>query len=830
MLRVHDLTKRYGALTAIEHVTFEVRPGEVFGLLGPNGSGKSTTVKILMGLIEPTGGRVELDGREVLANLLEYKALLGYVPEEPHLYTYLTGPEYLQLVGRLRNIPDALLNEKIDRFLELLGIYDDRYQTLSTYSKGMRQKILIAAAVLHNPRIVILDEPFSGLDVSAARVLKAFVRSLAAEGKMVVFSSHVLEVVEQVCSRVAILKDGRMVGHDSVENLRQTLKLPDARCRLRHAGGRDQRRGPQPCARRGDAPAMNPPVPAFRILWRTFLEQFAANESATSDLQMRRAIIGVFAFLVTPGIYIMMSTVGSFEILRLVARARHMPELVETRLLQMAIVFVAYSMVTTGLITVFIWDTLVFDKRDAMVLGPLPVPGRTVVFAKLAALATFLLGAALLVNLTSGIPFGLVTGGNDGLIIRHTLGHFAGTIGGAVFIFSTLVIVRGLLVLLVGPQFAASIGSLLQFVFLSAVLCFMMVPTAMGDSTPAFLDKRAAEWLPLTWFVGLFERIRGSRAEGLDVFAGRALIALPLAVAGAVAVTFAGTGNRCARRSRHRRAWRRAPGCAAPWPVCSPAAIGRRAACLTSSSRRSRAANPSRCLWRSPASIAVGIISVAASTRRGGLEALFVPRTVVLWIPMVIGYWIIIGLRSSFAMPTELPAAWVFRVHSRMPSASYWLGLRAAMISFALLPALAVNALVVLPLVGFSVAAWHAVFVCIAVTFGAQAASITIDSVPFTRAYPPGHTKLKTRWPLYFGGMYAIAYWPVRWELGALHDPAALLRLAAVGVAAIVALDLIGRRAALDWKAQPEAEFDADPEQLTFLNLGPAAGSPVRSG
>ncbi len=502
MLRVHDLTKRYGALTAIEHVTFEVRPGEVFGLLGPNGSGKSTTVKILMGLIEPTSGRVELDGREVLANLLEYKALLGYVPEEPHLYTYLTGPEYLQLVGRLRNIPDALLDEKIDRFLELLGIYDDRYQTLSTYSKGMRQKILIAAAVLHNPRIVILDEPFSGLDVSAARVLKAFVRSLAAEGKMVVFSSHVLEVVEQVCSRVAILKDGRMVGHDSVENLRQTLKLPTLDAVFRHAGGRDQRRGPHPCARRGDAPAMTPTVPAFRILWRTFLEQFAANESATSDLQMRRAIIGVFAFLVTPGIYIMMSTVGSFEILRLVAKARHMPELVETRLLQMAIVFVAYSMVTTGLITVFIWDTLVFDKRDAMVLGPLPVPGRTVVFAKLAALATFLLGAALLVNLTSGVPFGLVTGGNDGLIIRHTLGHFAGTIGGAVFIFSTLVIVRGLLVLLVGPQFAASIGSLLQFVFLSAVLCFMMVPTAMGR-----LDTRLSRQA---------RRLNGCRSPGLS--------------------------------------------------------------------------------------------------------------------------------------------------------------------------------------------------------------------------------------------------------------------------------------------------------------------------
>jgi ABC-2 type transport system ATP-binding protein len=226
MLSVDRLTKRYGALTAIQDLSFDVRPGEVLGLLGPNGSGKSTTVKILTGLLQPTSGLVHIDGRHALDDLPGYKAMLGYVPEEPHLYSYLTGPEYLRLIGRLRQLPEPILDDKIERFLRLLGIYDDRYQTLSAYSKGMRQKILIAAAVLHNPRIVILDEPFSGLDVSAARILKAFVRTLAAEGKVVVFSSHVLEVVEQVCSRVVILKDGHVVGHDSVDRLRTTLQLP----------------------------------------------------------------------------------------------------------------------------------------------------------------------------------------------------------------------------------------------------------------------------------------------------------------------------------------------------------------------------------------------------------------------------------------------------------------------------------------------------------------------------------------------------------------------------------------------------------------------------
>jgi ABC-2 type transport system ATP-binding protein len=226
VLAAARLTRRYGALVALQDVAFEARPGEVLGLLGPNGSGKSTTVKILTGLLRPTAGGVTLDGVDIFADLLHYKSLLGYVPEEPHLYSYLTGPEYLRLVGRLRGVPDPALDDKIDRFMQLLDVYDDRYQTLASYSKGMRQKILIAAAVLHNPRIVVLDEPFSGLDVSAARVLKAFVRSLAGSGKIVVFSSHVLEVVEQVCSRVVILKDGRTVGHDSVERLRATLQLP----------------------------------------------------------------------------------------------------------------------------------------------------------------------------------------------------------------------------------------------------------------------------------------------------------------------------------------------------------------------------------------------------------------------------------------------------------------------------------------------------------------------------------------------------------------------------------------------------------------------------
>ena len=248
----------------------------------------------------------------------------------------------------------------------------------------------------------------------------------------------------------------------------------------------------------------------FKILWRVFVEQFAANESATSDMQMRRAIIGVITFLITPGLFLMMKTMSGYEMMVMVARHRNMPQLIETFLAQMAVLFVSYSMISTGLLTVFIWDTLVFDKRDAMVLGPLPLRGSTIVGAKLAALATFLVGTALAVNVISGVPFGLVTGALDGRILRHLAGHLSGTIGGAVFMFCTLVIVRGLLVLLVSAHAAATAGSLLQFVFLSAVLCFMMVPTATGQVVAAdFLVRRAVR------VDSRLARARGSRPRAV---------------------------------------------------------------------------------------------------------------------------------------------------------------------------------------------------------------------------------------------------------------------------------------------------------------------------
>jgi ABC-2 type transport system ATP-binding protein len=225
MLEARSLTKYYSAVPAIRDLSFRLAPGGILGLLGPNGSGKSTTVSILTGLLEPSGGTVLLNGHPVRDDLLAYKSRIGYVPEEAVLYTYLTGPEYLSLVGGLRGIPQKRLQEKIDGLLTLFGLQDDVHAPMSAYSKGMRQKILISAALLHDPAIIILDEPNSGLDVTTALVLRRLVQRLAAEGRIVVYSSHVLEIVEQVATDVLILHDGHVVAHDSVSRLRELMKL-----------------------------------------------------------------------------------------------------------------------------------------------------------------------------------------------------------------------------------------------------------------------------------------------------------------------------------------------------------------------------------------------------------------------------------------------------------------------------------------------------------------------------------------------------------------------------------------------------------------------------
>jgi len=224
MLEVRQLTKLYNGVPAVDRVSFSIKPGEILGYLGPNGAGKSTTVKMLIGLLEPTSGHIEFHGQEIRRDLKAYQRRIGYVPEEPHLYPHLSGREYLQLVGRLRGIERCTLEPKMDELLRLIGLWEDRHSPLAGYSKGMRQKVLLMASLLHDPELLILDEPFSGLDVNASMILRGLLDSLAARGKMVLYSSHVLEVVEKVCNTVLILRKGHVVAHDSVAHLRELME------------------------------------------------------------------------------------------------------------------------------------------------------------------------------------------------------------------------------------------------------------------------------------------------------------------------------------------------------------------------------------------------------------------------------------------------------------------------------------------------------------------------------------------------------------------------------------------------------------------------------
>ena len=226
MLELRQLTKHYRTLPAVENVSFTLKRGEILGYVGPNGSGKSTTVKMITGLLQPTSGQILFEGRNVHDDLVSFKRRVGYVPEEPYLYTHLSGLEYLMLVGRLRGIDAPKLTRKAEALLDLFELRSSRFDRLAAYSKGMRQRVLIAAALLDDPELIILDEPFSGLDVSAALLFRQLLQELAREGRMILFSSHMLEVVEKLCSEVLILYRGKVVAQNSIANLRQMLALP----------------------------------------------------------------------------------------------------------------------------------------------------------------------------------------------------------------------------------------------------------------------------------------------------------------------------------------------------------------------------------------------------------------------------------------------------------------------------------------------------------------------------------------------------------------------------------------------------------------------------
>lgn len=227
MLELQDLSKSFRGIPAIQNVSFNLTAGEIVGFLGPNGAGKSTTVKIITGMLRPNGGRVLFEGQDIRKDMVTFRSVLGYVPEEAHLYSYLSGLEYLQLVGRLRGLGEDVIEAKATRLLKLLHLDSWQFTPMSSYSKGMRQRVLIAAALLHDPRLLIFDEPLSGLDAVSARLFKDLLELLAAEGKAILYISHVMEIVEQVCNRVVVIAKGRIVADARPNDLASLMRLPN---------------------------------------------------------------------------------------------------------------------------------------------------------------------------------------------------------------------------------------------------------------------------------------------------------------------------------------------------------------------------------------------------------------------------------------------------------------------------------------------------------------------------------------------------------------------------------------------------------------------------
>ena len=227
MLELQHLYRSFRTIPAIQDISFKVAPGEIVGFLGPNGAGKSTTVKIITGMLRPDEGRVLFEGNNIRDDMVTFRAAIGYVPEEAHLYSYLSGLEYLQLVGRLRGLPEFLLEAKATSLFRLLNLESWQYSPISTYSKGMRQRVLIAAALLHDPKLLIFDEPLSGLDVVSSRLFKDLLELLAAEGKAILYISHVLEVVEQVCNRVIVIAKGKILADARPSELTTLMSLPN---------------------------------------------------------------------------------------------------------------------------------------------------------------------------------------------------------------------------------------------------------------------------------------------------------------------------------------------------------------------------------------------------------------------------------------------------------------------------------------------------------------------------------------------------------------------------------------------------------------------------
>ena len=221
LIQIRNLSKSYGSKVVLKNLSLDIFPGQVIGYIGPNGAGKSTTVKILTGLIPDFEGEVIVDGITMADNPLGIKRLMGYVPENAEIYEVLTPTEYLQFIGKLYGMEESVLDERALKLLGAFGLANNVNDRMDTFSKGMKQKVLLISGIIHNPRIIVLDEPLSGLDANAVIMVKELIMRLSQEGKTIFYCSHMMDVVEKVSDRILLINKGEIVADGTFESLKQ---------------------------------------------------------------------------------------------------------------------------------------------------------------------------------------------------------------------------------------------------------------------------------------------------------------------------------------------------------------------------------------------------------------------------------------------------------------------------------------------------------------------------------------------------------------------------------------------------------------------------------
>ncbi|HEX5474986.1 MAG TPA: hypothetical protein VFX12_10025 [Vicinamibacterales bacterium] len=580
----------------------------------------------------------------------------------------------------------------------------------------------------------------------------------------------------------------------------------------------------------------NTPSSALR---RAFVAQLFTSESVASDVHHRAMILATVGFLLPPGLFIVVGVLPQYQIAVLRASVQHSPAILDDALAQIAFLLVTYSMVTIGFVAAFVWDGLAFDRRDAMVLGPLPLGPGTVIGAKLLALAIVLLGASAALNLFTAVPFALFTTTtlSPTSLVQHFAADMTATISAAAFVFALMVALRGT-VALAGDGIALRVGSWIQVLFVSALFSFVLLaPRILGMVSTGALTSAYGGWVPTAWFLALFERMMGSARPEYAPLAARALIATGVASALGILVSVAGY------RAQIQRAL--VPSASVP---TGSAAISRAVAhVLTRGRPLARAVADFVLLTfarnrrqRTPIAltlaIALTIVVTALAMKVHDIASLSHPRAAVLWIPLVLTYWLAIGVRGTFFVPSEVPAAWCFGFHAPDTPIAYRSAVRAAALGIVLPPGLAIALLAASPL-GWRLALWHGAFVGLLAVLLVSLLASTIQFVPYTIAHPPGHARLRTRWPFYAVGMFAFAYVPAKLELGFIGQIVPLLVLLGCALVVVLAGEIACRRREPHWRL-PDDDAADDLWEATRLDIGwseplsgraadPSADSPI---